>query len=66
MMPMIPKITPRIEFLSTKRFKKKIEIRTSNIGTVPSRMATTPLSKFWEDKANKVNGKAELKKPTMA
>ena len=40
-------------------------ISTSNIGTVPSNMATIPLSRALADKANNVKGRAELKNPTM-
>ena len=66
MTPTSPKIIPKIALLSTWRRKIKIEINTSNIGTVPSRIAAIPLSKAREERANKVKGKAELKNPTIA
>lgn len=65
-MPIIPKITPIIAPFSADFFKIKIEIIISNIGTVPSRIATMALSKGFAAMANKINGNTELKSPTSA
>ena len=64
-MPIIPKITPTIAPFSADLFKIKIEIIISNIGTVPSKIATTALSSGFAAMANKINGNAELNKPTI-